>query len=483
MSWMLFPDNPALSALTLGLIAVLFLYAARTPVHGLLTAVSRIAAGSLRIGGRWLASAAIALRERNKLVLLSQARKSVEQEIQREFERITVMVRRDLGGYPALQRRLLDELTRVEDDYKKCGEVPPPPPDWVKATETIAGIKGSADPLTQKILEDISKSLGPIYDKVVGEYRRSYEQRHKILAGFMPFWRSLEQTLAKVDNNMKGMQDGAARIDGLMDKYQEISKGSEKIEHSLTASASSQFFIAGIVLLIALGGAFVNFWLIQRPMAAMVGAGEYIVGNLEVSHVAALVIILVESAMGLFLLEALRITHLFPGINAMQDKMRRILAWIFFTILFILAGVEVGLAVMRDQIILADMAFKSSLGNSAGGVAAQAAVDLGWVQQVPVAGQMILGFILPFALAFVGLPLEYFIHSGRTVIGAFLVFVLRVLSIALRIASNVFRHLGKAMAMLFDALIFLPLTVERLFKSRGSAVVPTPAPRTQGRAS
>ena len=483
MSWMLFPENPALSALVLGLIAVVFLYAARTPVHGMLTAVSRIAAGSLRVGGQWLSRAAEGLRERNKLVLLSQARKGVEQEIQREFERITVMVRRDLGGYPVLQRRLLDEITRVEDDYKKCGEVPPPPPDWVKATETIANIKNMGDPLTQKILEDIAKSLGPIYEKVVGEYRRSYESRHKILAGFMPFWRSLEQTLAKVDANMAGMQDGAARIDGLMDKYQEIQNKSEKVEHSLTASASSQFFIAGIVLAIALGGAFVNFWLIQRPMSAMVGAGEYLVGNLEVSHIAALVIILIESAMGLFLLETLRITHLFPGINAMPDKMRRTLAWIFFTILLILAGVEVGLAVMRDQIILADLAFKASLGNSAGGVVAQAAADLGWVQKVPVAGQMILGFILPFALAFVGLPLEYFIHSAHTVIGALLVFLLRISSIALRIASNVFRHLGKALMMLFDALIFLPLSVERLIKSRGAGALPTPTPRAQGRAS
>ncbi|MEQ1806380.1 MAG: hypothetical protein ABL900_13475, partial [Burkholderiaceae bacterium] len=276
---------------------------------------------------------------------------------------------------------------------------------------------------------------------------------------------------------------GAQRIDGLMGKYQEIAKSSEKMEHALTASASSQFFISGLVLVIALGGAFVNFWLIQRPMSAMVGAGEYLTGNLEVSHIAALVIILIESAMGLFLLETLRITHLFPAINTMQDKMRRSLMWVFFTILLILAGVEVGLAVMRDQIILADLAFKRDLGGSAGGVVAQAAADLGWMQKVPVAGQMILGFILPFALAFVGLPLENFVHSARTVIGALLVFVLHALSIALRIASNIFRQLGKALALLFDAVIFLPLSVERLIKSRGTVPTTTPAPRAHGRAS
>jgi hypothetical protein len=479
MSWMLFPDNPALSALVLALIGIVFLYAARSPVHGLTAALARAAAGTLRIGGKWFARAADELRARNRIVLLTHARKEVEQEIEREFERITAMVRRDLGGYPALQRRLLDEITRVEEDYKKCGEVPPPPPEWVKAVETIAGIKNSGDGLVQKILEDISQSMKPIYDKVVGEYRRSYEQRHKILKGFMPFWRSLEQTLSRVDRNMTGMQEGAARVDALMDKYKEIQKSSEKIEHALTASASTQFAIAAIVLAIAFGGAFVNFWLIQRPMSAMVGAGEHIVGNLEASHVAALVIILIEAAMGLFLMETLRITHLFPGINAMSEKMRRALMWVFFSILLILAGVEVGLAVMRDQIILADLAFKRDL--AGGGAAAQAVADLGWVQKIPVAGQMILGFILPFALAFVGIPLEYFIFSARTVLGALLVLGLRTLGVTLRVAANACRQLGKALTMLFDAVIFLPLSVERLVRSRANGGLALP--RTRERAS
>ena len=477
MSWMLFPGNAALSALAIALIAIVFLYAARTPLHGLTMALSRAASGSLRLGAKWLSRAADELRARNKLVLLTHASKEVTQQIEREFERITAMVQRDLGGYPALQRRLLDEITRVEEDYKRCGEVPPPPPEWVKAVETIAGIQHTGDGVVQKILGDIAKSITPIYDKVVGEYRRSYEARHKILKGFMPFWRSLEQTLTRVDRNMTGMQEGAARIDSLMDKYQEIQKRSERIEHALTASATTQFAIAAIVLVIAFGGAFVNFWLIQRPMSAMVGAAQQIVGDLEASHIAALVIILIESAMGLFLMETRHITHLFPGINAMSEKMRRRLMWVFFSILLVLAGVEVGLAVMRDQLVTLDMASKREL---IGG-AAQATVDLGWVQKIPVAGQMILGFILPFALAFVGIPLEYFIFSARTVIGALLVLVLRSLGIALRIAANVSRHLGKALTMLFDAVIFLPLSVERLVKSRGDGQVM--APRAGGRAS
>lgn len=192
MSWMLFPDNPALSALVLFLVALPFLYAARTPVHGLFRALVRGFAQPLRMAARWFISAAQQVKARNEVVLLAHGREELTQAIQREFERVTAIVRRDLQGYPALQRRLLDELTQIEEDYKKCGEVPPPPPEWIKAVEAIGKIKQTGDGLVQKILTDISESLEEIYEKVVGEYRRAYQERHKILEGFQPFWRSLE---------------------------------------------------------------------------------------------------------------------------------------------------------------------------------------------------------------------------------------------------------------------------------------------------
>ena len=461
MSWMIWPGNPALSVVIMFLIAIPFLYAGRRPMHGVIRSVCRALSGPLRLGARWLMATAEEMRERNRVVLLAQGREEVKQTIEREFERVTALVQRDLHGYPALQRRLMDEITRIEEDYQKCGEVPPPPPEWTKAVETIAGIKNTGDGLVIKILEDISKSLERIYDKVVGEYRRSYEKRHKILEGFQPFWRSLNQTLTRVDKNLTGLQESAAKIDVQMDKYEQIIAKSEKVEHALTSSASIQFFISTVVLAVAFGGAFVNFWLIARPMSAMVGGGEYLAGGMEASQIAALVIIFVEATMGLFLIESLRITHLFPRINNMQDKMRHRMLWISFSILLILAGVEVALAVMRDLIISADMELKRGLGGADAGVA-KAVVETSWVTKIPVIGQMILGFILPFALAFVAIPLEYFIASARTVLGVALVAGTRGLGFALRFLSNLTKHLSNTLVMLYDVLIFLPLIVERV---------------------
>ena len=464
MTWMLFPENPALSGLVLFLILLPFLWAARTPVHGLLRALMRAAIHPLRLAARGLAAAAEEMRRRNEVVLLAHGREETTQAIEREFERVAVIVRRDLQGYPALQRQLLDEVTRIEEDYKKCGEVPPPPPEWTRAVEVIATIKETGDGLVHKILEDISESMDRIYDKVLAEYRRAYQRRHKILGGFQPFWRSLEQTLTRVDKNLTGLQESASRIDSQMEKYEQIVARSDKAVHSLTASAATQFAIAAFVIAIAFGGAFVNFWLIARPMAAMVGGGEYIAGGLEAAHVAALVILFVEAAMGLFLVESLRITNLFPRIHNMHDRMRVRLAWVSFTILLILAGVEVALAVMRDMIVAEDIALKRGLSNLA--VAATAPADADWVTKVPVAGQMILGFVLPFALAFVAIPLEYFISSGRTVFGVLFVALTRGLSLTLRALSNLTRSIAMALTMLYDVLIFLPLLIERAIRAR-----------------
>jgi hypothetical protein len=129
--------------------------------------------------------------------------------------------------------------------------------------------------------------------------------------------------------------------------------------------------------------------------------------------------------------------------------------WASLAILLVLAGVEVALAVMRDTIIAADVALKQQLG--AGAVAP----ETGWVTRIPTFGQMILGFTLPFALAFVAIPLEYFVNSGRIVLGAGLVLAMRAGAFVLRILANLVREVGKLTVIAYDVLIFAPLAIER----------------------
>lgn len=443
--WLLWPENPALSAVTVAAAAMLFLYAARAPMHRLFRSSAQAVSGPLRVAARWLVAAAEDLNRRNKAVLLAHARQEVEARIEWEFERVSTLVTQDLNGYPALQRKLMDEIGRMEEDYRKCGEAPPPPPDWVEALAAITSIKSGGGEMVQSILEQISGSVGRIHDKAIAEYRRSCEARHRILGGFLPFWRSVEKTMAQLDQKLAGLQASAAAVDAQMQKYREICAQSEDATHALTVSAFTQAVIAALVLVVAAGGALVNFKLIALPMSEWVGAGDYVAASLRTSEVAALVIILVQATMGLFVMETLRITHLFPAIASLSDRMRRRLFWISLALLVVMAAIEAAFALMP-----------------------QAAGTDGWVGKIPSAGRMLLGFILPFALAFTAIPLESLIHSFRTAGGVLLLAAARLAAFALRLAGQLARHASRVLISLYDVLIVLPLFAERMVKN-GSA--------------
>jgi len=460
--WMIWPGNAVASALILAAIAMPFLYAARRLVHDLLHSLGRMAGGPLRLGARWLFATARDMKERNKAVLLAHGREEVGQHIEREFERISALVTRDLEGYPALQRKLLEEITRVEEDYKKCGEVPPPPPEWVETVTAIAKVKSDSNEMVQRILEEIKRSVHAIHDKALGEYRRAYESRHKILNGFMPFWRSLDKTFGQVDQKLTGLHQTSSKIDAQMEKYEQINKKTDKAEHALTVSAFTQFAISTMVLLIAVGGALVNFKLIALPFSEMVGSGDYLTSTLRMSDVAALVIIFLEATMGLFVMETLRITHLFPLIANMNDRMRRRMLWVAVVFLVVFAGIEAALALMRDMLSADKQALVQSLAS------AQAAPPDPLLRMIPTTAQMVLGFFLPFALAFVAVPLESFVYSLRTVGGAFVVMLIRATAFVLRVLGNLIRQLCKVLIGIYDVTIVLPLLVERLVKAARS---------------
>ena len=457
--WMIVPGNAALSALIWFVIAMPFLYAARRPVHEFVRAFGHLAHAPLRLLARSLYAAAQSMRYRNREVLLAHGREETEQHIAREFERVAVLVKRDLEGYPALQQRLLAEITRVEDDYKKCGEVPPPPPEWVEAVEAVAKVKNGNE-LVQRVLDEINRAIREIHERMLKEYRGAYEERHKILNGFMPFWRSLQQTLAQADRRVTSLNDRAGQIDAQMKKFEGIVNKTPDAEHALTVSAATQLAITTLVLAIATGGALINYKLIALPMSEMVGAGDYLTSSLRTSDVAALVIIFVEATMGLFLMETLRITHLFPRIHGLSDTVRRRLMFAAATLLITLAGIEAALALMRDMLI----ADKAALLQSLATVQQHAPAADGWMTKIPTAGQMLLGFILPFALAFVAVPLESFIASARTVLGSALVALTQGAALGMRLLATLVKSLTKLLITFYDIVIVLPLLVERLIR-------------------
>jgi ABC-type multidrug transport system fused ATPase/permease subunit len=325
----------------------------------------------------------------------------------------------------------------------------------------MSKIDARKDPSVGDVLGDIHDSVVKAQANAIAEYRKASRERHGLLRRMMPQWRVVQQTLTMVNKNVESLLERSRTIDRHLEEYREIVQGTERATQVLSSSSLVQFFVSALVLAVAVAGAAINFSLIARPMAEMVG-GTTFIGDFRTSEIAALVIIMVEVSMGLFLMESLRITRLFPVIGALPDKMRVRMVGVTFVILLLLASVEAGLAYMREILMQDELATAELL--RGGGAVTQSSYV--WIT---TAAQMGMGFTLPFALVFVAIPLETFVHSLRTVVGLLGIGVLRFVHLMLRLLDSVLAHASTVLVRLYDIPIFMPLWIEAAYRKRESA--------------
>ena len=459
---------PIVSAIIWFVLAVIALFFARHTAHQAIRAATSAMARGLRLASHSVANGEKRLAARNRDVLLSAGREAKERIVEREFDRISDSVRKDLTNYPTLHRALSESIKRIEENHQHAVDVPPEAPGWVRAVDAVAKLdskNGSSD-----ILADIHKSMQKAHKEAMDAYIEASGERHALLRKMMPDWRAIQESLVRVHESLESVLKRAVVVDRHMQEYEDIVRGQDRAVSTLSSSSVVQFFVSGLVLMIAIGGAAINFSLIARPMSEMVGGTSYI-GTFRTSDVAALVIIMVEVSMGLFLMESLRITRLFPVIAALPDRMRIRMVWITFTMLTLLASVEAGLAYMREVLLQDELATGALLRGAAEGGLQN---EYLWITTV---AQMGMGFILPFALTFVAIPFETFVHSSRTVLGLCGIGFLRALAMLLRVLSNGFRHFGTLLERLYDLPLFVPLWLEARAKAaaesdRSREVVP-----------
>jgi len=451
--------NPVFSFLIWILLALFTLYLARRPFHKSVMSFGRIIRNAMRLTANSLLLAEKNLVRRNREVLMAAGLENAERALEREFDRVETAISRNLESFPKVNRGLSEIIHKLEEDYKKSEDVPPALPNWMPVIESISKIKNSGDAVVSNMLTEINKSLNEQHAKAIESYRTDMSKRHTILNKMAAPWQQVMKHLGDMNRSIGKITDRAKRIDKYMEDYEKIRKKEDSAARTLSSSSLTQFFISGFVLLIAFGGALINFNLIALPMSEMVGGASYI-GPYKTSDVAGLVIILVELTMGLFLMESLRITRLFPVIGSMDDKMRHRMIWVTFTMLAILAGVESALAFMRDRIAHDMEALRQTL---AGVEQTKLATSL-----IPTVGQMIMGFILPFALAFVGIPLESFVSSARTVLGVVAGALIRFTAFSLRLIGNVIYYLCRCVVNIYDILIFPTIWLGSLFGSKGT---------------
>jgi hypothetical protein len=447
-------SNPYLSMMIWIILLLAALYFARRPFHRLVNSIGRMIHGTMRLMAASILSAEKRLIKRNREVLMAAGREKAERLVEREFDRINSAVVRDLEGYPNLQRKIMELTVRLDDDYGRGDNIPPSLPNWLPIIESIANIKHSGDSMVAQMLGEINRTLRKQHKSAIEQYRSSNASRHSILNKMRPTWRRVQKALNNVDRSIENLNRRARSMDRYMDQYEQIRLQTDKAARMLSSSSLTQFFISGVLLMIAFGGAFINFNLIVLPIREIVGDAN-IIGFYKISDVTGLVIILIELTMGLFLMESLRITRLFPIVGSMDDKMRYRMIWMTFILLVTLAGVESALAFMQDRIVQNSEAMRQTLAQVEQPAAAQS--------MIPTVGQMIMGFILPFALTFVAIPLESFLSSSRTLVGIMAAGTLRLIALVFRLIGNAGYYAGRFVINLYDLIIFPSIWLEGVF--------------------
>jgi len=467
----LWPDNPALSLFVLWIASVIFLWAAREPMLQMLKGLGK----SLEEGFRTLAErckvSAESVRERNRASLLAAGVIEMQGKLDREFQRVDSGFSEHLGQYAALHRRLDELVLKADADYQQCGSAPPEVPGWTNAVESIATIPANGDPNVHKILEGIRSSLHEAEKKALSAYRTDTAKRHKTLSGMLRYWKDLRNLTAKMHESVTKALERTARIASFADAYESVRADEEKSARALTYSAIKLFTVSLIVLAIAFGGAFINFQLIALPMSELVPAGARI-GGIPVSSVSALVIVLMEAALGLFVMDMLGITDLFPKLANVPTSRRRLILGLALCGLFFLAAVESSLAILREQIVEADAALKMALADSESPVIHRASTS-----QIPVIGQAVLGFILPWILAMTAVPLEMLLDSGRHVAASFAAAVLSAFGHGAQALAHASRAGAGATVSLYDVYISIPTRIERIVRDRPGGGEPRPRSR------
>lgn len=457
------PGQPVLSWILAIICGMLVLYFIRPSAHQLLDNLTTLIVQNFRLLSRSLGVSAKNMSQRNKEVLLEHGKQQAERELERQFIRLGSLVEKDLARYPTVQRNIEQNISAMEEKLSQTSEVPAPLPEWTEAVESITKLKDTTknDAVVGKLLQAIYEAFHTQQNEVMSTYKKDISKRHNLLKGAMNHWRHLLEKLGNVEKHWQHLNDQAKKIDLQVERFDSMVKATDKAERLLKASNSTQFFISLVVMVIAGFGAFVNYNLIALPMSELMPATSQVAGY-NVADIGAAVIIMLELTVGLFFMEAIGITRLFPVIHFMEDKKRMIWAVVCMTFLLALCCVEAGLAYMREAMVADKTLLTSFL--VAGEEAAQNTPSE--TSNIPMIGQMTLGFVLPLILMFVAIPFESFIHTGRHVLGSVIIQIFILSSTLLRSLSLFLKHFTESLKNVYDIFCFAPLWLEHLIEHR-----------------
>lgn len=441
----------ALTGLVIG--SMLFLFLARTPIHKAFESLSEGTGGGFRRIGDWAKKLAEKMRERDRKVLLESGIAAAENKMREEFLRVEGSYSKHLKDFPGLQRKIDDNISKIEGDYRECGQATPEAPGWNDAVASIAKLKGSSgDRIIEKMLAEIHKSAVEGEKRALAELRNTTSKRHKILSSMAPMWKNINKILKDVGEQVSAVLETTKRIDKYMGQFEKIQKGGEDSIDMLASRANKLFIFSLIMIAIAAAGVFVNFNIIALPVSELVPGDTRILG-MPVSKFSAMVIICLEVMCGIFLTEALGMTNIIPHIGMMTRGKRRMILFASLFFLFLLAVVEASLGILREALAESDALQKQALA----GVAPTGLSSS--TSHFTVIGQAGLGFILPWILSMVAIPLEMLIETSQHVFYKLLILLVNMFGYLCNMIGYLIEYSIKILIHLYDAYIIVPAQI------------------------
>lgn len=298
-----------------------------------------------------------------------------------------------------------------------------------------------------------------------------------------PRIRDVADKLGKIELRFN---QGAETINKSFAAYEDCLRSPDRIAVAGRQSILIPWLIALIITMIALSGVFLNFFLIQRPMAEIVGESAKI-GGVGLPTFAAMIVIFLEFIAGVVLMDAAGFTRLIPAFHTMSDGAKRIMFWVAFAFLASFSFLEATLAVVREQIIETEQetrALANAMMTAPDIAPADAAVpalaDGAAVATDPAPNeearsglalitmaQIVLAVLIPWLLAIAALPLETIVRNTVFILQIGGAQLMLLVGFICRTLSTALKSLGLFALAVYDLIIFAPLWIER--KAKGLA--------------
>ncbi|MFP4079140.1 MAG: hypothetical protein ACLFTM_00630 [Ectothiorhodospira sp.] len=445
-------DRPILSVLVWLPVLMGLAYAARPWSHRLIRRATRALGLLLRHAARSTQRARLRLRRWYLRYLRGVEMRRLEGRLDRAYQGIHLRVNRDLGGFPALERRILRQIETLEQDYHSARDQVPEEPAWVRTANALAAAPPKADPRVGQILEEIHDSMARAGREAMEEYRRASQSRLETLKGLLPAWRALGDRLQQLEHAVRGLSEQTRHLDAMVGRYRRLRRGATPARTLTLASAGLLAVTAAVMALQGLSAG-VLFFLVEPPMAQVLGDGTPGAGaDLGPWAVGALILAVVLG--GAMVTEARQVSHLIPGFSAMDPRGRsRTVA---------LGLVLVGLSVLLCGLLAATREVHALQTDPLGLLLEAEPEPLESVEDwFSTFTRLFLGILLPLPLALVALPLQVFLQSVAVVVGGLAVMVMALVATLLSWMALAAYLSGAMLRALYEFFIFIPLLLER----------------------